>query len=132
MKRRTARAFAATKFSVLALRPASPQGRSAINWYTWDDFAKKNGLLNKRGEPSLSKVKMLIKHHVLSATKSKCLPTFHRINNQTGEQIFRNQSRIVVTERTLDQLEWTPEDWYYQWRGLFGRSQSGKAKHKRK
>jgi hypothetical protein len=124
-------AFSAGKYSLFRYHPAQPQDRSAINWEAWDTWAKRNGILDKHGNPSYSKVKMLIKHHVLAATQKK-FPTFHRINNETGEPIFRDQSRIVVTERCIEQMEWTPEDWFYQWRGLWGRSQGNKARGKRK
>lgn len=131
--RKTARAFAATKYSVLALRPAAPPAeRSYDAWYHWDGWARKMGILDKHGNPSLSKVKMLIKHHRIAATKSKCGYTFHRYDPITGEPIFRRVSRIVVTERCIEQEDWTPEDWQAEYKFLFGRSQANKAKGKRR
>lgn len=133
MKRpRTGRAFNVTRYSVLALRPAAPVGRSDIDWYAWDDWAKKMELFDKHGKPSLSKVKMLIKHHILSATVSKCILTFHSYHPLTKEPIYRQQSRIVVTERCPEQIEWSKEDWQDIYRGLFARSQGNKARGKRR
>ena len=127
----TARAYASTRYSVLSLHPAAPD-RSATEWMAWDDWSKKMGLLNKHGEPSRSKVMLLIRHHCLSATKSKCIRTFHGIHPVTGKKIYRRISRIVVTPRCSDQLEWGPNEWQELHYGLFCRSQSGKAKHKRR
>lgn len=127
----TGKAFAVTPYSTLALRPAAPLGRSSIDWYAWDDWAKKNGILDKHGEPSLSKVKMLIKHHYLSATISKCIRTFHTYHHITNKPIYRKISRIVVTERFPEQIEWKPEDWQELYKSLFSKSQGNKARGKR-
>lgn len=129
---RTGRAYNVTPYSILAFHPAAPIGRSYIEWYAWDDWARKMELLDKHGEPSLSKIKMLVKHHVLSATVSKCILTFHSYHPLTGEPIYRQQSRIVVTARCPEQEDWDKETWQELYRGLFGRSQANKAKGKRR
>lgn len=122
----------ATRYSVLALRPAAWTGEGEPKWEHWNIWAKRNGILDKHGEPSLSKVKMLIKHHCLASTVRKtCIPrTFHRYD-PTGNPIYRYQSRIVVYARFPEQLEWTPEQWQDEYSAIFGRSQSYKAKNKR-
>lgn len=127
----TARAFASTPYSVLSLRPAAPD-RSVVTWVAWDDWAREMKLLKKDGSPSRSKVMLLIRHHYLAATKSKCVPTFHSIHPQTGKKIYRRMSRIIVTPRCSEQLDWSSEEWLELYRSLFSRSQSGKAKHKQK
>jgi hypothetical protein len=128
--RKSARAFAATRYSIISARPASVQDRSAITWMAWDNWAKKNSILGKNGKPSRSKVETLVKCHILSATKSKCIPTFHSI--QHGKAIYRNMSRFVVTERFIEQIEWKPEEWQAMSDLLYSKSQSTKAKKKRK
>lgn len=130
-ERRPIGAFSASRYSVLALHPAAPD-RSYTQWKAWDDFGREMGLLGKNGEPSRSKVMLLIKHHCLAATKSKCIRTFHAVHPVTGKKIFRRISRIVVTPRFTEQLAWGPAEWQDCHDGLFCRSQSWKAKHSRK
>lgn len=123
--------YRATRYSVLALRPASPD-RDYTQWLHWKVWAKQMVIVDKHGNPSLSKVKMLIKHKCLSAKLTNCLPTFHSNHPYTGKKIFRRILAIVVTPRRSDQIKWKAEDWQSQYRFLFSRSQSWKAKHKRK
>lgn len=130
--KKSSRAFAATQYSILSKRPASPQGRSAIDWMAWDDWAKKNGILGKNGQPSRSKVETLVKHHILSATKSKDIRTLHSYHPITGKAIYRRISRNIVTERWIEQMEWKPEEWQAMSDLLYRKSQSTKAKKKRK
>lgn len=131
-KGRTGRAFAATRYSVLALRPARPAESFCNGGYHWDAWARKVGLLDKHGEPSLSKVKMLIKHHVLAATISRDIATFHSYHPITNKPIFRKQARIIVKERCLEQKDWDAERWKAEYQALFSRSQANKAKGKRR
>lgn len=129
-----ASAFNATPYSVFALRPAAWTGEGEPHWEHWDVWAKRNGILDKNGEPSLKKVKYLIRHHCLAATKRKdCIPlTFHSYHPVTNEPIYRRQKRIVVYARFPDQLDWKPEDWQEKYQDLFSRCQSRKTKEKRK
>lgn len=130
MARRPA-AFSASKYSVFRYRPASPKDRSHVVYEAWDTWAERNGILDKHGNPSKSKVDLLIKRHVLAATVKK-FPTVHRINRETGFPIIQMRSRTVVTEKCAEQENWTPEDWYEQWNILWRKSQKYKAKGKRK
>ena len=50
-----ASAFNATPYSVFALRPAAWTGEGEPKWEHWDVWAKRNGILDKNGEPSLKK-----------------------------------------------------------------------------
>ena len=133
-----ATAFNATSHSVFALRPAAWTGEGEPEWEHWDVWAKRNGILDKNGQPSLKKVKFLIRHHCIAATKRKtCIPlTFHSYHPITHKPIYRRQQRIVVYPRFPDQLNWKSEDWQECYQSLFSRSQSwrrkGKSKHKRK
>lgn len=133
-----ARAFAATRYSVLALRPARPVRPSGVTvWEPWDSWAKRNGILGRNGKPSLSKVKMLIKHHCLGATLSKCPETFsgqwrYFPGDDEPMPIFRNMTRIVVAPRFSEQMEWEPWQWQAEYEALFRTSQANKAKGKRR
>lgn len=132
-----ARAFAATRYSVLALRPAKPIRPSGDPvWEPWDSWAKRNGILGKNGKPSLSKTKMLIKHHCLSATLSKCAKTFsgqfrYFPGKDMPTPIFRRMTRIVVAPRFPEQMEWEPWQWRIEYEGLFRRSQGNKSRGRR-
>lgn len=132
-----ARAFAATRYSVLALRPAKPIRPSGVTrWEPWDTWAERNGILGKNGKPSLSKVKMLIKHHCLCATLSKCAETFSgKFAIYPGDDmpapVFRRMQRIVVSPRLPEQEAWEPWQWQAEYQALFRRSQGNKAKGRR-
>jgi len=127
-----ATAFNPTRYSVFSLRPAAWTGEGEAQWEHWDKWAMRNGILDKHGQPSLKKVKYLIRHHCLAATVRKtCIPsTFHSYHPITNKPIYRNQTRIVVYARFPDQLSWTPEQWQECYRVLFSRSQSWKRKGK--
>ena len=131
------RAFAATRYSVLALRPAKqirPNG--VIQWEHWDTWAERNGIIGKNGKPSLSKVKMLIKHHCLAATLKKYPATFsgrfaYYPGDDMPDPVFRRMTRIVVAPRFPEQMEWEPWQWQAEYQALFRRSQGNKARGRR-
>lgn len=132
------RAYRATRYSLLALRPAKPIRPSGVTvWEHWDTWAERNGILGKNGKPSLSKVKMLVKHKVLAATLSKCGQTFsgrfaYYPGDDISDPVFRRMTRIVVAPRCPDQLDWEPWRWQAEYQALFSRAQGNKAKGRRR
>jgi hypothetical protein len=126
--------YRATRYSVLSLRPAAWAGDGVPNWEHWDKWAIRMGILDKHGQPSLKKVKFLIRHHCIAAKLTKnCIPrTLQGYHPVTGKAIYRRMKRIVVHPRFPDQMEWGPEEWQDCYQGLFSRSQSWRGKGKSK
>jgi hypothetical protein len=116
------RAYKATPHSILAMHPKSPyrMGGTFVKWVYWKDWAAANGILDKHGNPSVNKVKTLIKYHKIAATVRKA-----HWRSSGGSVIW-------VAPAYQEQLAWTAEDWQECHWELYSRSQSLKARKKRK